>query len=120
MSTAQFYDDLSPYYEVIFSDWDASMGRGGTERHDYGYRQRGSRRFHLWQEWIWVDAAHYDTTFVVSEETPAGAVERLRTETRYYAVGISRLLELMAGAGFTACRRRDDVFFQPLLIGRAG
>jgi SAM-dependent methyltransferase len=97
----------------------ASVRHAGTERHAYGRRQRGDQRFHLWQEWRWTEATHYDVSFVVAEETPAGSVERLRTVTRYYAVGISRLLELMADGGFTSCRRQDDVFFQPLLIGRA-
>src|SRR4029077_20120493 len=27
--TKQFYDDLAPYYHLIFEDWDASMARQG-------------------------------------------------------------------------------------------
>jgi 2-polyprenyl-3-methyl-5-hydroxy-6-metoxy-1,4-benzoquinol methylase len=29
LDTKQFYDDLSPYYHLIFEDWDASMARQG-------------------------------------------------------------------------------------------
>jgi hypothetical protein len=37
--------------------------------------------------------------------------------SEYYAVPITRLLELMTEAGFSAVRRIDDRFFQPLLAG---
>jgi hypothetical protein len=42
----------------------------------------------------------------------------LRAVTRYYAVSIPRLLQLMAHAGFVSCRRLDDALYQPILIGR--
>jgi SAM-dependent methyltransferase len=29
MDTQRFYDDLAPYYDLIFEDWDASMSRQG-------------------------------------------------------------------------------------------
>lgn len=29
METRRFYDDLAPYYDLIFEDWDASMARQG-------------------------------------------------------------------------------------------
>jgi glycine/sarcosine N-methyltransferase len=30
VETRQFYDDLAPYYDLIFEDWDASMSRQGA------------------------------------------------------------------------------------------
>ena len=30
MDTRQFYDDLAPYYDLIFENWDASMSRQGA------------------------------------------------------------------------------------------
>ncbi len=94
------------------------LDRAGTERHEYGERRRGEQIFQLWQEWRWIDAAHYDVTFVIEEQTACGPVERVRTVTQYYAIAISRLLELMAAAGFMSCQRMDDVIYQPLLFGR--
>jgi SAM-dependent methyltransferase len=94
------------------------IDHAATERHEYGERRRGEQVFRLWQQWRWINRTHYDVTFVVEEQTASGATERVRTVTQYYAIGISRLLELMAQAGFTSCRRMDDVFYQPLLIGR--
>ena len=39
--------------------------------------------------------------------------------TRYYAVTIARLLELLALVGFARVERRDGAFFQPLVLGIA-
>ncbi|MBZ5551730.1 MAG: class I SAM-dependent methyltransferase [Acidobacteriia bacterium] len=90
----------------------------GTTQHKYGERRRGEQVFHLWQQWRWINRTHYDVTFVIEEQMAYGPIERVRTVTRYYAIGIPRLLELMAAAGFTSCRRMDDIFYQPLLIGQ--
>jgi hypothetical protein len=37
---------------------------------------------------------------------------------QYYAVGTDRLMKLMLQAGYEQVKRLDDVFFQPVLIGR--
>jgi len=58
-------------------------------------------------------------TLVVEEQAASGPVRRAQTATQYYAIGIPKLLDLMAAAGFTACRRLDDVLYQPVLVGRA-
>jgi SAM-dependent methyltransferase len=91
-----------------------------TEGHDYGERRRGDQLYRLRQEWHWTTDSHYDVTFVVEEQADSGPIERIRTVTQYYAIGIPRLLELMAAAGFAGCGRIDDVFYQPLLVGRPG
>lgn len=94
------------------------IDHAGMVRHEYGERRRGEQVFQLRQQWRWTDRTHYDVTFVVEEQTASGPMERVRTVTQYYAIGISRLLELMVAAGFTSCRRMDDVFYQPVLFGR--
>ena len=96
----------------------AAVPRGVDAIHPYGERHRGGETFTLRQEWHWDDAAHYRVTLVV--EKGAGSSEPvLRTMTDYYAVSTERLLELMAEAGLVDCRRRDDVIYQPVLLGRA-
>jgi len=87
---------------------------------DYGERHRAGRAFRLWQEWHWLGSTHYDVTFVIEEQLSNARVERVRTTTRYYAVGIPRLLQLMRDAGLTNAHRADGDFFQPLLIARRG
>jgi hypothetical protein len=37
--------------------------------------------------------------------------------SKYYAVPIARLVELMSDVGFGAVRRIDSRFFQPLIAG---
>jgi SAM-dependent methyltransferase len=99
-------------------DYDA-VERGVPATHSYGERRRGNELFRLRQEWTWEGAAHYQVTLIVEKDTPTGSINVLRTSTRYYAVSIPRLLELMVKAGFSDCRRIDDMFYQPILIGRA-
>jgi SAM-dependent methyltransferase len=116
---SQFRELLVPGGMLLCSVRDyEGIDRAAAPRHDYGERRRGDRRFRLWQEWRWVNASYYDVTLVVEEHAAGTAIERVRTVTRYYAVGIPHLLNLMAAAGLTACHRRDDVIYQPLLIGR--
>lgn len=98
-------------------DYDA-IRRLAPEGHDYGERRRGPSTFHLRQEWTWRGRTHYDTTFVVEERLASDTCERVRVTSRYYAVAIARLLELMADAGFVECVRIDDAFFQPIVLGR--
>jgi len=86
--------------------------------HPYGERVRGTETFRLRQEWAWDDPMHYAVTLVVERTGSAGAPVVVRPTTRYYAVSIARLLELMAEAGFVECRRLDGVFYQPVLFGR--
>ena len=61
----------------------------------------------------------YTLTMYLVEDSggPQPTTHAVRSE--YHAVGIDRLLVLMEEAGFRECRRIDEVFFQPLLTGRA-
>ncbi|WP_022983078.1 hypothetical protein [Ideonella sp. B508-1] len=46
-----------------------------------------------------------------------GRCETEVLRSRYRAVTLERLAQLMAEAGFEAVERRDDVLFQPVLLG---
>ena len=48
-----------------------------------------------------------------------GGAERTIVEpcTTYFAVPVTTVAGLMRGAGFEAVERRDDVFYQPLIVG---
>lgn len=94
------------------------LDRGVPATHLYGERTRGTERFSLRQEWTWDDPMHYDLAFIIEREGPKGPTTVLRTETRYYAVSVDRLLALMRQAGFVDCRRLDDIIYQPVLVGR--
>jgi hypothetical protein len=82
----------------------------------YGLRRDGDRRFLAVQVWEW-DGDQYDLRMYLTSEADEGCETRVLT-TRYCAVTIERLMQLMAVAGFIDIRRRNDVLFQPVLIGR--
>lgn len=90
---------------------------GPPQFQPYGIREAAGSRYVLFQVWE-SSPPLYDTTFYVIEH-PAHAEPVVRANrTTYYAVSLARLAELMEEAGFTAVRRIDEVFFQPLLVGR--
>jgi hypothetical protein len=60
----------------------------------------------------------YDLTMYFVEDG-AGAECRTRTfRSRYYAVPINRLVDLLRESGFEAVRRIDGRFFQPVITAR--
>jgi SAM-dependent methyltransferase len=98
-------------------DYDA-VQRGVPLTLSYGERRRAGEVFRLRQEWTWEGTTHYQIAFVVDTDGPWGPTTVLRTMTRYYAVPVGRLLELMTRAGFD-CRRVDEAIYQPVLLGRS-
>jgi SAM-dependent methyltransferase len=97
-------------------DYD-TVRRGAPLTLSYGERRRAGEVFRPRQEWTWDGTTHYQVAFIVEQDAPRGPTTALRTVTRYYAVSVGRLLELMARAGFE-CRRLDETVYQPILIGR--
>ena len=87
----------------------------------YGLRHEAGGRFLAVQVWEWgqgEDKDRYDLRIYLTSESPAGICETQVLRSRYYAVTIERLLALLAEAGFVDAHRRDDVMFQPVLVGR--
>lgn len=83
---------------ISVRDYD-DVDRAPTSSHPYGERNRDGRTIRLGQEWTWLDEDRYRTTMVVEQSVEDGWTELLRTESDYYAISISRLLELMEEAG---------------------
>lgn len=109
---------LAPDGVFLISVRDYSgVDRAPRSSHPYGVRARSGRNYRLGQEWEWYDDEHYRTTMVVEVERGDGWEEVARTDARYYAVSIARLLELMSEAGFHATRVGGSPFFQPVLRG---
>lgn len=96
----------------------ASIERHSPDVRPYGSRTEGGRRYTAEQTWEW-DGDQYDLTLRLTEEAPGEAPRHHRFRTRYYAVTIARLAELLGAAGFARVERRDGAFFQPLVIGVA-
>jgi SAM-dependent methyltransferase len=78
--------------------------------------ENGGRRI-LFQVWEF-DGSHYELSIFVVHDVPARPPVVRVQRTRYYAVALNTLRELMSRAGFQDVQRLDGVFFQPVLLGR--
>ena len=116
----QFHTVLRPGGALLCSvrDYD-KIERGVPTTFAYGERRRGGDVFRPRQEWTWEGRTHYRVAFIIDRDGVDSPATPLRTVTRYYAVSIPRLLELMARTGFLRCRRLDEAISQPILVGRA-
>jgi SAM-dependent methyltransferase len=96
----------------------AAIARVSPDVRPYGSHTEDGRRYSADQVWEW-DGDRYDLTLRLTEEAPGEGPRTHLFRTRYYAVTIARLLELMTAEGFTHIERRDGAFFQPLVLGIA-
>jgi hypothetical protein len=82
-----------------------------------GVRIERGKRYLIFQVWDF-DGEQYDLTFfLIEEDLSASKVRTHVMRSRYYAISITRLLELMQQAGFRNVRRLDHVFDQLVLVG---
>lgn len=96
----------------------AAIERRSPDVRPYGAHLEGGHRYTAEQVWEW-DGDRYDVTLRLTDEAPGEAPQYKVFRTRYYAVTIARLLEILTAAGFARVERRDGAFFQPLVIGVA-
>ena len=110
---------LRPGGSLVISVRDyAAIARKTPDVHPYGmHNGPDGHRFIAVQVWEW-DGDHYDLRMYLTTEAPDGTCSTTVATSRYYAVGIERLTALMREAGFAEVQRRDDVLFQPVLVGR--
>jgi len=114
----QFYRCVHPGGWVAVSVRDyASLQRHNPDVRPYGLRYDGDRRFLAVQVWEW-DGDQYDLSLYLTSEFPDGICETRVLKSRYYAVSVERLIQLLSDAGFDDVQRRDGVIFQPVLLGR--
>ena len=114
----QCYRSLAPAGVAVFSVRDyAKMERRSPDVRPYGLRVEHDRRFLAVQVWEW-DQEQYDLSMYLTSELPDGTCTTEVLRSRYYAIAIERLLELLKAAGFVDVERRDDVLFQPVFFGR--
>ena len=112
------YRCLEPMGVAVYSVRDyASIERKHPDVRPYGLRQdTAGNRFLAVQVWEW-DGDQYDLRMYLTTEAPDGACTTRSLRSRYYAMSIARLSELMEEAGFADVQRVDGILFQPVLVG---
>jgi SAM-dependent methyltransferase len=78
---------------------------------------RSGIRYVVFQVWDFEGELYDLTMFFVEENVSTRTVSARAMRSRYYAIGIPRLIALMREAGFQDTKRLDDVFYQPVLLG---
>lgn len=112
-----FFRCLEPGGLCLLSVRDYDAVRGQEVVHAYGARWRDGVRYLPLQAWRWLDQSRYELTLhLIVESCPEP--ELLTFTTEYYAVSVTRLLELLREAGFSECRRLDESIYQPVLVAR--
>lgn len=94
-----------------------SIDLATARMHPYGVREADGARWVLFQVWDPRPPLYETSMYVVEDRRDAGIQTRVMRAT-YYALPVSRLVELMREAGFTDVRRLDGAFYQPLVIAR--
>lgn len=93
--------------------------RSPLQLRPFGVRQIGDERILVFQRWAFhADARHYSVAMYFVTERDGAEPEIVVGESRYYAVTVDVLRELLESAGFVDIERIDGRFFQPLLVGR--
>jgi SAM-dependent methyltransferase len=91
--------------------------RGRNIVKPYGVRVQDKKRYMLFQVWDFEADCYNLTFFFVEEDLQTKNVLTRALRSKYYAVSVDKLLELLRAAGFTNARRLDGVFYQPVLVG---
>lgn len=115
-SFREIYSLLRPGGGCLISVRDyGAVERSGSHMLSFGVRSTPDGRVAVFQVWDFVDPAHYDLSmFFVHGIDGAPRTQVFRS--RYHAVLLPELEDLLRRAGFTAVERLLDRFFQPVLV----
>lgn len=96
-----------------------SEDRTPVQLRPYGVRQTPEGRVIVFQLWEFEqNPDFYDVSMYFVVEPSAGPRRVIASRSRYYAVSIMKLSDLLKEAGFINVGRIDNRFFQPVLTGR--
>lgn len=99
---------------ISMRDYGALPPPGTVDVQPYGERVYAGRRYRVRQVWTW-QGRHYDFALEIVPVDSTDATTVLNS--RYLAIPLAQVAELMRRAGFERVRRLDDRFFQPVLVG---
>lgn len=108
---------LEPGGALVISVRDyAEIERRSPDVRPYGSRTEGDCRYSAEQTWRW-EGDQYDLTLRLTQQCGSEPPVVREFHSRYYAVEVSTLERLLREAGVERVTRRDEHFFQPLLVG---
>jgi 2-polyprenyl-3-methyl-5-hydroxy-6-metoxy-1,4-benzoquinol methylase len=81
----------------------------------YSLKVTDDAKYLLFQVWEF-DGPIYDVSLYIVRDDGRSMPETHVFRTKYYAVTIPTLMEILAQAGFTDIDRLDDMYFQPTLV----
>lgn len=99
---------------ISMRDYGPPPPPGTIDTHPYSERVWAGRRYRVRQVWTW-HGRHYDFALEIAPRDSNNAPTTLRS--RYHAIPVDEVAELMRAVGFEGVRRLDDRFFQPVLVG---
>lgn len=111
-----FYDCIRPGGGVLISVRDYDLEDKETKIKAEGVRYVDGVRHVLLQVWEF-SGEIYDLIFYVIKDEGGSICQTEVKRTRYYAVGLSTLVQLMQDAGFDDIEVIRDVYFQPVIVG---
>jgi SAM-dependent methyltransferase len=88
--------------------------RSGVHVKPYGMRVEGSTKYLVFQVWEFNGLIYDVAMYFVEDKGGEDCVTHVM-RSRYYAVGISSLMDLLSQAGFVDIQRLDGRFFQPVI-----
>jgi SAM-dependent methyltransferase len=92
----------------------AAIERINPDVRPYGVQREGGKRILAVQVWEW-EGDQYDLRLYLTSESADGVCTTQVLRSRYRAITLDRMRELLEEAGFVHVQRRDDVLFQPVL-----
>jgi hypothetical protein len=81
-------------------------------------RVEGSTKYLVFQVWEFTGPIYDVAMYFVEDKGGDDCVTHVM-RSRYYAVGISSLMDLLSQAGFVDIQRIDGRFFQPVIVAGA-
>jgi SAM-dependent methyltransferase len=102
---------------ISVRDYDAEDRSRAVQARPPLVHVEGDKRRIVFQVWAF-ENSHYELSLYIIDDHTQHEPEVQVVRTRYYAVGIETLKELMKHAGFVDVQRLDEPFYQPVIVGR--
>ena len=113
----QFYQSTKEGGGCIISVRDyAAEEETGVQVKPYGIRYENGIRYLIFQVWEF-EGKTYELDMYFIEDSGGANCKTQVMRSKYYAVTIEKLVELMSEAGYKEVQRVDGRYFQPVIIG---